>query len=136
MVWNSPGCGGAEGSKTVLIARNIGELQRLGSRTTVRAVHVVRGIDLAARMPAKTIARGAHGAGACIAKPSSTMPVWAVLAMPWKLDRGGQFAIIAVNIPHCYRPFCIPPEHDLERKAATSSTVAPVAGFGQGPGWL
>jgi uncharacterized protein len=123
----------AEGSKTVLIARNIGDLQRLATEIDPLGQSTVAlGIDLAAPDASETVARelAARGLYCHILINNAGFGLFGDAV---ELDRGGQLGIIAVNIRAATDLMLRFLPDMVERKAGRILNVASVAGFAPGP---
>jgi short-subunit dehydrogenase len=123
----------AEGSKTVLIARNIGDLQRLAAEIDPSGESAVAlGIDLAAADAGQTVAHELTARG-LYCHTLINNAGFGLFGDAVELDRAGQLAIIAVNIRAATDIMLRFLPDMVERKAGRILNVASVAGFAPGP---
>src|SRR5260221_10541390 len=123
----------AEGNKTVLIARNIDDLQRLAAEIDPSGQSTVAlGIDLAAPDAGETVARELNVREFYCHTLINNAGL-GLFGDAVELDRGGQLAIIAVNIRTATDLMLRFLPDMVERKAGRILNVASVAGFGPGP---
>jgi len=123
----------AEGSKTVLIAGNIGDLQRLADEIDPSGqLTVVLGIDLAAPDAGETLSRELTARGLyCDTLVNDAG--FGLFGHAVELDRGQQLGMIAVNI-RAVTDLMLRFLPDMtERKQGRVLNVASVAGFAPGP---
>lgn len=123
----------AEGAKTVLIARNITDLERLTAEIDPSGERTVAlGVDLAAADAGDTIARGLEAQGLYC----DTLVNNAGLGLfgdAVELDRASQLGMIEVNIRATTDLMLRFLPGMIERKAGRILNVASVAGFVPGP---
>lgn len=123
----------AEGSKTVLIARNITDLQRLAAEIDPSGQSTVAlGIDLAAPDAGETIARELTARG-LYCETLVNNAGFGLFGDAVELDRGNQLGIIAVNIRAATDLMLRFLPDMVERKRGRVLNVASVAGFAPGP---
>jgi short-subunit dehydrogenase len=123
----------AEGSKTVMIARNIDDLQRLADEIDPSGqLTVVLGIDLAAPDAGETLSRELTVRGLyCDTLVNDAG--FGLFGAAVELDRGQQLGIIAVNIGAVTDLMLRFLPGMAERKGGRILNVASVAGFAPGP---
>ncbi len=123
----------AEGSKTVLIARNIVELERLAAEIDPqRQLTVAIGVDLSASDAGDTIARELNGCGLyCHTLVNNAG--FGLFGDAVELDRSRQLGIIQVNIRAATDLMLRFLPDMIERKAGRILNVGSVAGFAPGP---
>lgn len=123
----------AEGSKTVLIARNIADLQRLADEIDPSGqLTVVLGIDLATPDAGETLYRELTARGLyCDTLVNNAG--FGLFGDAVELDRGQQLGIIAVNIRAVTDLMLRFLPGMAERRGGRVLNVASVAGFAPGP---
>lgn len=123
----------AEGSKTVLIARNIDALQRLTAEIDPSGqLTVVLGLDLATPDAGEILARDLTTRG-LYCETLVNNAGFGLFGEAVDLDRGGQFGIIAVNIRAVTDLMLRFLPGMAERKHGRVLNVSSVAGFAPGP---
>jgi len=124
----------AEGAKTVLIDRNIADLQRLAVEIDPSGQSTVAlGLDLAAADVGETIARELEARGLYCHTLINNAGL-SLFGDAVALDRESQFGIIAVNIRAATDLMLRFLPGMVERKAGRVLNVASAAGFAPGPG--
>jgi len=123
----------AEGTKTVLVARNIGDLQRLAAEIDPSGQSTVAlGIDLAAPDAGETLA-GELTARGLYCRTLVNNAGFGLFGDAVQIDRGGQLGIVAVNIRAATDLMLRFLPDMVERKEGRILNVASVAGFAPGP---
>lgn len=123
----------AEGSKTVLIARNIGDSERLAAEIDPPGQSTVAlGVDLAAPDAGETVARELDARG-LYCQTLINNAGFGLFGDAVELDRGSQLGMIAVNIRAATDLMLRFLPGMIERKAGRILNVASVAGFAPGP---
>jgi short-subunit dehydrogenase len=123
----------AEGAKTVLIARNVGALQRLAAEIDPSGqLTMVLQLDLATADAGETLARELEARGLyCDTLVNNAG--FGLFGDAVELDRGQQLGIIAVNIRAVTDLMLRFLPGMIERKGGRVLNVASVAGFAPGP---
>lgn len=123
----------SEGAKTVLIARNIADLERLASEIDPSGERTVAlGIDLAAPEATQTLEQELAARGLYCDTLINNAGL-GLFGDAVELDRGGQLGMIAVNIRATTDLTLRFLPGMIERKAGRILNVASVAGFVPGP---
>ena len=123
----------AEGSKTVLIARSLHELERLAAEIDPsRQSTVALGVDLAAPDAGETIARELTARG-LYCHTLINNAGFGLFGDAVELDRGRQLGMIDVNIGATTNLMLRFLPDMIERKAGRILNVGSVAGFAPGP---
>jgi uncharacterized protein len=123
----------AEGSKTVLIARSIGDLERLAAEIDpLGQLTVVLGIDLATPDAGQIIARELKTRG-LYCQTLINNAGFGLFGDAVELDRGRQLGVIAVNVGAATDLMLRFLPDMIERKAGRILNVASIAGFAPGP---
>ena len=123
----------AEGSKTVLIARSVDELERLSAEIDPsRQSTVALGVDLAAPDAGETIARELTARG-LYCHTLINNAGFGLCGDAVELDRGRQLGMIDVNIGAATDLMLRFLPDMIERKAGRILNVGSVAGFAPGP---
>lgn len=124
----------AEGSKTVLIARSIDDLERLAAEIDPsRQFTVALAIDLAAPDAGEAVARELSARG-LYCHTLINNAGFGLFGDAVELDRGQQLGIIAVNIRAATDLMLRFLPEMIERKAGRILNSGSVAGFAPGPG--
>jgi uncharacterized protein len=122
-----------EGTKTVLIARNIDDLQRLAAEIDPAGQStVVLGVDLAIPEAGESIARELSARGLYCHTLINNAGL-GLFGAAVELDRGRQFEMIAVNIRATTDLMLRLVPDMIERKVGRVLNVASVAGFAPAP---
>lgn len=123
----------AEGSKTVLIGRNVGDLERLAAEIDPPGQSTIAlGVDLAAPDAGETVARALEARG-LYCQTLVNNAGFGLVGAAVELDRAGQLGMIAVNIRAATDLMLRFLPGMIERRAGRILNVASLAGFAPGP---